>query len=244
MRRYAIIPIICLAGCVTSPVYFPGLHTTAPLSSKGSLSASYARKAPDGHEIHVSMLLTDRWFIGGGYSESDDGVLENSQFDLRFGRVTRDSNWQVQQSLGFTEGDGESASAGLWDLFRYEGAPFKAFGGYSRLYVQQATTRTFGWLELGASARVSGVRVTGYRRFAGTMKTNNAIGEPYNRDTTFSGRLSGIFAEPSLYLGVNYRGIRVTPQLAFAMPLGPTAFGAIPAEIGIIFAVDSDILKR
>lgn len=244
MRRFALVWVACLAGCHTSPVYVPGLHRSAPLSSKGSINASYVIKAPNGQEMHFAMLLTDRWFVGGGYSWSNDFQLVGSHIDLNVGRVTRDSSWQVQQSIGFTAGDSQTKIAGILDFFKYEGAPYMAFGNYSRLYVQQTTTRMFGLLEVGGSARLSAVRVTNYRRKAGTVQSNGATGGPYNRDTTFTGNLQGIFAEPALFFGLNFQGIRVTPQLSFAMPLSSTAFGAMPGEVGVTFAVDSDFLKR
>lgn len=68
------------------------------------------------------------------------------------------------------------------------------------------------------------MQVSRYRRFAGTATTDGGINRPYNRDTTFTGSLSGLFFEPSLFFGLNFRGIRVTPQLTMALPLTPTAF--------------------
>ncbi len=245
MRRYAIISLICLAGCVTSPVYDPGMHPSAPLGSKGSVSASYIVKSNKGSEAHFAALLTDRFFVSGGFTSTAD--LQQVDYSHSYGavgRVTRDSGSQVQQSIGFTVGRGEAAIAGLWDFANYEGAPYMAFGNYKRIHFQHAVTRMFGWVEVGGSARISAVRVTDYRRRAGTMHTNKAIGGPYDRDTTFSGNLTGVFVEPSLFFGLNYFGIRATPQLTFAMPLNPTAFGALPAQIGVTFAIDSDILKR
>ena len=244
MRCYVTIWLACLTGCVTSPVYVPGLHPSAPLGSKGSVSASYVVRAPKARETHVAVMLSDRWFIRGGHNTADHGQLTNSHLDLALGRVTRDSSAQVRQSVGFTSGDGTSSIASFFDFAKYEGAPYAASGRYERLYLQHVVTRRFGVLEVGGAARLSAVRVFGYRRMSGHTRTNKAVGGPYDRDTTFSGNLSGVFAEPGLFIGLNFGGIRVTPQLAFAMPLTPTAFGAYPADAGITFAIDSDILKR
>ena len=244
MRRYALIPLIGLAGCVTSPVYMPGLHPVAPLGPKGSVSASYAVKLNKGYESHVAGLVTDRWFLAGGVSRTDVSDLNTSHFTFSVGRVTGDTASQGQLSFGYSQGDAQSRFAGIWDFLEFEGAPYMAVGDYYRLHAQKTVTHMVRWLEFGMSTRLSVVKVSGYRRFAGTMHANKAVGGPYNRDTTFTGNLVGAFAEPSFFFGFNYMGLRVTPQISFALPLAPTAFGAYPGDIGVSVSLDSDFLKR
>src|SRR5689334_806315 len=156
MRRTALFSALCLmAGCVTSPVYDPGMHPTAPLGSKGSVSASYIMKSPHGSEAHFAALLTDRMFVSGGFTSTAEGQqVDYAHTYGAVGRVVRDSGSQVQQSIGFTMGNGEAAVAGAFDFLRYEGAPYMASGSYKRLHVQHAATRMIGWLEVGGSARL------------------------------------------------------------------------------------------
>jgi len=249
MRRLALCSALCVAtGCVTSPIYTPGLQHVAPLKSRGDMSASYAAKAKKGIELSATMLVTDRLFVGGEYGESprqrtrEEFVNTRSSFGLGWTTAGKDSH--TQNSIGYGEGStSESIFGGVYGVLT-EGAPYMATGRYRRLYIQHAATQLVrGALELGSSVRLSGVKVIGYRRFAGTPTTDGGINRPYNRDTTFSGNLSGLFLEPSVFFGLNFRGIRVTPQLTMAFPFTSTAFSAMPVDAGVAISVSSEIFK-
>jgi hypothetical protein len=247
MRRLALAALCLMTGCVTSPVYTPGLQHVALLKSRGDMSASYAAKADKGREVSATILLTDRFFVSGEYGDSPRAqsreAFQNTRSGLAVGWTSAGKDWRVQNAMGFGKGStDESIYGGLWGVFT-EGAPYMAVGRYSRIHVQRSAARAWQFLELGGSARLSGVKVTGYRRFAGTPTTDGGINRPYNRDTTFTGSLSGLFFEPSLFFGLNFRGIRVTPQLSMALPFTPTAFSAMPADAGVTFSVSSDIFK-
>ena len=249
MRRLVAFALVLLTGCTTSPVYVPGLHPTVPVASKGEITASYVVKPAGGWDANVALLLTDRVVVSGGYSESRLAFIGresqvSSQFNLALGRTMRGSNSFGHYAFGLGDGDSQSVSASVWDFAAYEGAPYMATGHYTRAYFQRMEVRTLGNFEFGSAARISAVKVSSYRRFSGTMRANKAIGGPYNRDTTFTGKLFGVFVEPGLFVGVNIRGIRITPQLSLAMPLSPTAFGVVPAEAGVSFSMSSDIFKH
>src|SRR5687767_2122961 len=249
MRRLALWSALWLGtGCVTSPIYTPGLQHVAPVKTRGDIIASYSVKPHEGRELSATALLTDRFFVSGEYGESPPAttreVFVNTRYGFAAGWTRAGKDWQVQSAIGFGQGSTEeSIFGGLAGIFT-EGAPYMARGRYTRMYVQRSATRLVGGaLELGGSARLSGVTVTRYRRFAGRATTDGGINRPYNRDTTFTGALSGLFVEPSLFFGLNVRGVRVTPQLTMALPLSPTAFSAVPADAGISFSVSSDIFK-
>ena len=249
MQRLVLYSSLCLvSGCVTSPIYTPGLQHVAPVKTRGDISASYAVKRENGRELSATVLLTDRFFVSGEHGESPPvtsrEAFVNTRFGFAAGWTRTGKDWQVQSAIGFGQGStDESIFGGLNGIFT-EGAPYMARGRYTRMYVQRSATRLI-WeaVELGGSARLSGVTVTQYRRFAGRPTTDGGINRPYNRDTTFTGALSGLFVEPSLFFGLNIRGVRVTPQLTMALPLTPTAFSAVPADAGISFSVSSDIFK-
>lgn len=156
MRCLALCLVLSVVtGCVTSPIYTPGLHHVAPLKSKGDMSASYAAKPEKGRELSATVLLTDRFFVSGEYGESPRArsreAFQNTWSGFAAGWTRPGKDWQVQSAIGFGQGStDESIFGGVPGVFT-EGAPYMATGRYSRVYLQRSAARTWQFLELGSS---------------------------------------------------------------------------------------------